>query len=80
MCALADCPMPGTPCCAGAGAQQRAHGRLSSPQCFTFSCTPAYLSIHPQELLDAVQQCGGRFLLTADHGNAEDMVQVAAQP
>ncbi|PRW33685.1 2,3-bisphosphoglycerate-independent phosphoglycerate mutase isoform B [Chlorella sorokiniana] len=26
-------------------------------------------------LLDAVQQCGGRFLLTADHGNAEDMVQ-----
>ncbi|KAI7842857.1 hypothetical protein COHA_003475 [Chlorella ohadii] len=28
-----------------------------------------------KELLDAVQQCGGRFLLTADHGNAEDMVQ-----
>ena len=30
----------------------------------------------PQELLDAVRRCGGRFLLTADHGNAEDMVQV----
>ncbi|KAL4419791.1 hypothetical protein ABPG75_006889 [Micractinium tetrahymenae] len=26
-------------------------------------------------LLDAVDQVGGRFLLTADHGNAEDMVQ-----
>lgn len=23
-----------------------------------------------------MQQCGGRFLLTADHGNAEDMAQV----
>lgn len=29
-----------------------------------------------QVLLDAVEQAGGRFLLTADHGNAEDMVQV----
>lgn len=28
-----------------------------------------------QELLDAVNQAGGRFLVTADHGNAEDMVQ-----
>ncbi|KAL4435450.1 hypothetical protein ABPG77_006212 [Micractinium sp. CCAP 211/92] len=26
-------------------------------------------------LLDAVEEAGGRFLLTADHGNAEDMVQ-----
>lgn len=29
-----------------------------------------------KELLRAVDQIGGRFLLTADHGNAEDMVQV----
>ena len=29
-----------------------------------------------QELLAAVDRVGGRFLLTADHGNAEDMVQV----
>jgi hypothetical protein len=28
------------------------------------------------ELLQAVDQVEGRFLLTADHGNAEDMVQV----
>jgi 2,3-bisphosphoglycerate-independent phosphoglycerate mutase len=30
-----------------------------------------------QELLDAVDQVGGRYLVTADHGNAEDMVQVS---
>lgn len=35
-----------------------------------------FLFMNAQELLDAVEQCGGRFLLTADHGNAEDMVQV----
>ncbi|GAB4815975.1 hypothetical protein N2152v2_003021 [Parachlorella kessleri] len=28
-----------------------------------------------KELLDAVNEAGGRFLVTADHGNAEDMVQ-----
>ena len=29
-----------------------------------------------QTLLDAVEEVGGTFMLTADHGNAEDMVQV----
>jgi hypothetical protein len=28
-----------------------------------------------QELLDAVEEVGGTWLVTADHGNAEDMVQ-----
>ena len=28
-----------------------------------------------KELLDTVEQQGGRWLLTADHGNADDMVQ-----
>ncbi len=28
-----------------------------------------------QTLLDAVDEVGGRFLLTADHGNAEEMYQ-----
>lgn len=28
-----------------------------------------------QELLDAVDEVGGRFLVTADHGNAEIMTQ-----
>jgi Metalloenzyme superfamily len=32
-------------------------------------------SLYLQELLRAVDEVGGRFLLTADHGNAEDMVQ-----
>ncbi len=32
-----------------------------------------------QVLLDAVEEAGGRFLLTADHGNAEDMVQVGRE-
>lgn len=29
-----------------------------------------------KELLETVEQIGGRFLLTADHGNAEEMVKV----
>ena len=32
-----------------------------------------------QTLLDAVEEVGGTFMLTADHGNAEDMVQVGAR-
>jgi bisphosphoglycerate-independent phosphoglycerate mutase (AlkP superfamily) len=28
-----------------------------------------------QELLEAVEEVGGSWLVTADHGNAEDMVQ-----
>ena len=28
-----------------------------------------------QELLDAVDAANGRFLITSDHGNADDMVQ-----
>jgi hypothetical protein len=31
-----------------------------------------------QALLDTVEEMGGTFMLTADHGNAEDMVQVGA--
>lgn len=30
-----------------------------------------------KELLDTVEKLGGRWLLTADHGNADDMVQRA---
>ena len=30
-----------------------------------------------QEVLDAVDEVGGRFIVTADHGNADDMVQHA---
>lgn len=30
-----------------------------------------------EELLDTMEQLGGRWLLTADHGNADDMVQRA---
>jgi len=34
------------------------------------------LTLHQmQTLLDAVDEVGGRFLLTADHGNAEEMYQ-----
>ena len=30
-----------------------------------------------QELLDEVEAVGGRWLVTADHGNAEDMVEAS---
>jgi 2,3-bisphosphoglycerate-independent phosphoglycerate mutase len=29
----------------------------------------------PQMIIDAIEQVGGIFVITADHGNAEDMVK-----
>ena len=33
----------------------------------------------PQELLDEVDSMNGRFLVTSDHGNADDMAQVGGE-
>ena len=57
---------------------QQCGGRFPAGSWYAaFKVSSLSFQMRLQELLDAVQQCGGRFLLTADHGNAEDMVQVS---